>query len=202
MSSMIGSWIINNISAFGYTGIVVLMALESANIPIPSEVTLPFAGYLVSQGQLNFHVAALAGAFGCLAGSIPSYWLGRKLGRPFLDRYGKWFFLSHREIALGDRWMRKYGDSTAFFSRLLPIVRTFISFIAGVWEAPFWAFALLSFLGSWIWSYALIFLGVKMGENWASLQPYWERFNVAIIALILGAVLGYAWFHWKEARKG
>lgn len=201
MSEILGPWITQHIAQFGYVGIVLLMALESANIPIPSEVTLPFAGFLAWQGTLNFHLAAFFGALGCLIGSIPSYWLGRKLGRPLIEKYGRWFFIGPKQLALGDRWMSKYGNSTAFFSRLLPVVRTFISFIAGIWKAPFWVFALLTFVGSWIWSYALVYLGYKLGENWNVLRPIWEKFDIAIIALILGAIVGYVWYHIKENKS-
>ncbi|MDQ7814725.1 MAG: DedA family protein [Patescibacteria group bacterium] len=201
MTEILTNFITENISAFSYGAVGLLMALESANIPIPSEVTLPFAGFLASQGKANFHLMALAGGLGCLVGSIPSYWIGKRLGRPFLERYGKWFFITPKQIALGDRWMVKYGNSTSFFSRLLPVVRTFISFIAGVWGAPFWPFVFLTFLGSWIWSYILVYVGFKMGENWAFLHPYWQKFDIFIVTLIVGTVLGYGWYHWKEATK-
>lgn len=186
-------WIMENITLFGYGGVIVLMALESANIPIPSEVTLPFAGFLVSQGKMDFHLAALSGALGCLIGSLPSYWLGRKFGRPFLERYGKWFFLRKKEIDLGDRWMKKYGNWTSFFSRLLPVVRTFISFVAGVWKAPVLPFAILTFVGSWIWSYLLVYVGFSLAQNWSALHPLWEKFDVAIIVLLAGMLVGYIW---------
>jgi membrane protein DedA with SNARE-associated domain len=201
MTQALGQWIISNIAAFGYAGVVLLMALESANIPLPSEITLPFAGFLVSQGKLDFHLAALAGAVGCLVGSIPSYWLGRAFGRPFVERYGKWIFLGQHQLKLGDTWMTKYGDSTAFFSRLLPVVRTFISFVAGIWRAPFLTFCVLTFAGSWIWSYFLVYVGMKLGEHWEELHPYWQKGEVAIVGLILAVVVGYAWFHWKQAGK-
>lgn len=201
MSEFFSAWITQDIGNYGYAAVVVLMALESANIPIPSEITLTFAGFLAYQGKANLHGMALAGAVGCLIGSIPSYWIGLKLGRPFLERYGRWFFIGHKQIALGDRWMMKYGNSTSFFSRLLPVVRTFISFIAGIWKAPFWMFALLSFVGSWIWSYILVFVGFKLGENWGALHPYWQKFDVIIIVFIIGSMVGYGWYHWKHAGK-
>ncbi len=201
MGEWLSALITHDIAAWGYLAVVVLMALESANIPIPSEVTLTFAGFLVSQDKADLHLMALAGACGCLLGSLPSYALGLWLGRPFLERYGKWFFVSPKQIALGDRWMEKYGNSTAFFSRLLPVVRTFISFIAGMWKAPVLTFAVLTFIGSLIWSYVLVFIGVKLGDNWAILHPYWQKFEIFIIIFILGSILGYAWYHWKEATK-
>jgi len=201
MAQLLSSWIIQNIEVFGYAAVFVLMALESANIPIPSEVTLPFAGFLVAQGKLNFQLVAFAGAFGCLAGSIPSYWLGRRFGRAFIDKYGKWFFLNQKEVALGDKWISRYGNWTSFFSRLLPIVRTFISFIAGVWRAPFVAFSVLTFLGSLLWSYFLTYIGVQLGAHWEALHPYWQNFEVAIVSAIIAVITIYIWHRWNEARK-
>jgi membrane protein DedA with SNARE-associated domain len=192
---MLSQLITDNISTFGYAAVVVLMALESANIPIPSEVILTFAGFLVSQGKMDLHLAAFAGGFGCLLGSIPSYWLGHSLGRTFLERYGKWFMISAKQIELGDRWMSKYGNWTSFFSRLLPVVRTFISFIAGIWKAPFWMFCVLTFVGSVLWSYLLVYVGVKLGEHWDVLHPIWQKFDVAIVVVILVAIAGYVWHH-------
>lgn len=198
MLEILSEWITQNISSFGYAAVILLMALESCNIPIPSEVVLPFAGFLAAQGKLNFHLAALAGAIGCLFGSIPSYFLGSKLGRLFLEKYGKWFFISHKQLALGDKWMAKYGNLTSFFSRLLPVVRTFISFIAGIWKAPFLMFCLLTFLGSWIWSYFLVYVGFKLGENWTVLRPLWEKFDIAIVA---AAGAGFAFYLYHHLRK-
>lgn len=177
------------------------MAIESANIPVPSEVVLPFAGFLVSRGQFNFHWMAFAGGLGCLIGSVVSYFIGRKLGRFFLKKYGKWIFIGPRQIELGDRWMEKYGNFTSFFSRLLPVVRTFISFVVGVWKAPFASFAVLSFIGSWMWSYLLVYIGYELGENWAVLRPIWEKFDVVIVSFIVLAIAAYIFHHWAATKK-
>lgn len=194
-------WITANISAFGYSAVVLLMALESANIPIPSEIILPFGGFLVAQGRANFHLMAAAGAVGCLLGSIISYFIGRKLGRPFLEKYGRWLLIGPKQLAHGDAWMMKYGNLTSFLSRLLPVVRTFISLIIGVWKAPFATFALLTFVGSWIWSYVLVYVGFKLGENWAVLRPIWEKFDIAIVVFVLAGLFAYVFLHWKSARN-
>lgn len=195
------NWITENISSFGYWAVTFLMALESANIPIPSEIVLPFAGFLAAQGKANLHLMALAGAIGCLVGSIFSYFLGKKLGRPFLHKYGKWFLIGQKQMDLGDSWMSKYGNYTSFFSRLLPVVRTFISFVIGVWKAPFASFAVLTFVGSWIWSYILVYVGYKLGENWISLRPIWEKFDIAIITLGIAGIAAYIYLHWKSASE-
>lgn len=194
----VSSWIIEHIETFGYLAIFVLMALESANIPIPSEITLPFAGFLVSRQQLDFHLAAFMGAIGCLFGSMVSYGLGKWLGRTFLERYGAWFGMGSVQIALGDRWMSQYGNFAAFFSRLLPVVRTFISFIAGIWSSPFPSFCLLTFIGSWIWSYLLVYAGVVLGSYWSTLHAYGQSADIGIVGAILVGFIAYLWWHWKE----
>ena len=201
MIQALSNWIIENISLFGYSAVVFLMALESANIPVPSEVVLPFAGFLVFRGQLNFHLAALAGAVGCLLGSVASYYLGKKLGRLFVQKYGKWFFIGPKQFELGDRWMKKYGNFTAFFSRLLPVVRTFISLVMGILEAPFFPFAILTFVGSWIWSYLLVYLGYALGEHWETLHPLWQKFDVAIVSLAVIGIGFYIFHHIKNYAK-
>jgi membrane protein DedA with SNARE-associated domain len=194
-------FITQNISTFGYAAVILLMALESANIPIPSEIVLPFAGFLVFRGEFNFHLMALAGGLGCLLGSAGSYVLGEKLGRRLVEKYGKWFFIGPHQMELGDKWMQKYGNFTSFFSRLLPVVRTFISFVVGVWKAPFLPFLLLTFIGSWIWSYFLVYVGYKLGENWAILRPIWEKFDIAIVVAGVICVAGYVFYHWKSSRN-
>jgi len=178
------------ISHGGYLGIFGLMALESCNIPIPSEVILPYAGFLANQGLLSWHLAALVGALACLFGSIISYWLGLKLGRPFLWRYGKRLLISQNDIERADKFMTRYGSLSFFLSRIIPIVRTFFSFIAGVSKGNFGKFCLYTFLGSWLWSYALVWLGVKLGENWDQISPVWEKYQNIIIGLI---ILGIVW---------
>lgn len=197
MLQALTQWVIENISVFGYTAVIVLMALESANIPIPSEVVLPFAGFLVARGELNFHLAALAGALGCLLGSILSYVIGRWLGRVFLERHGKWFLIGHKQMEFGDKWVSRYGNWVSFFSRLLPVIRTFISLVLGIWKAPFWTFAVLTFVGSWIWSYFLVYIGYILGENWVSLKPLWEKFDFAIVAIVVAGIAFYIYRHIK-----
>jgi len=185
----------------GYFGVLFLMALESCNIPIPSEVILPYAGFLVNNNTMNIHLASLAGGLGCLLGSIASYFLGQKLGRPFLWKYGKWILISHHDLNRADRFITKYGNATYFFSRLMPVVRTFISFVAGISKGDFKKFCLYTFIGSWIWSYILIYVGVKMGQNWDKLGPLWDRFHEVIIVLIIGAVIWHVVRGFKNHEK-
>jgi len=189
------------IAGSGYGAIILLMGLESANIPIPSEIIMPFGGFLVARGSMNLHLAALAGAVGCLWGSLLSYWLGARYGRPFLEKHGRWLMISPKQITLGDRLFAKYGPVVSFFSRLLPVVRTFISFVAGIWKVRLWPFMALTFVGSWIWSYVLAYVGFKLGENWEVLRPLWHKFDAVIISAGVILVGAYVAHHIREARK-
>lgn len=179
------------IDKFHYAAIAVLMALESANVPIPSEVILTYGGFLASRGELNLHLVALAGAIGCVIGGALSYWLGMRLGRPFLMKHGKWLLLSPKDIEWGERFLEKYGEATYFISRMLPVVRTFIAFPVGIARGNFWKFNLYSFGGSLLWSYLLAWLGIKLGDNWESIEPFWNKFSYLIVLLILLAIAAH-----------
>jgi membrane protein DedA with SNARE-associated domain len=189
------------IAASGYGALIFLMGLESANIPIPSEIIMPFGGFLAAQGRLNIHVVALAGGLGCLWGSLLSYWLGYRFGRPLIEKYGRWLMISPKQVVLGDRLFEKYGSAVSFYSRLLPVVRTFISFVAGIWKVKLWPFAVLTFVGSWIWSYILAYVGFKLGENWETLRPLWHKFDIFIVSSGVLTVAVYVWHHVRESRR-
>ena len=194
----IGGFIIGVISASGYLGVIALMAIESANIPLPSEVIMPFAGYLVYTGELNLWLVSIAGGIGCTIGSAFSWWIGKKGGRLLVERYGRYVLLSAHDLDLGEKWFKRWGNSIAFFSRLLPIVRTFISFPAGIAQVPLGRFLAYTFVGSVIWSYFLAYIGLKLGENWEHIEVYWRKFDYIILALIL---VGLAWWVWRHFRK-
>ncbi len=193
--SLLASFIIASISAFGYAGIVAMMAIESACIPLPSEIIMPFSGYLVSQGRFTVFGTALAGAIGCVVGSVVAYAVGRYGGRTFVWKYGKYILISHHDIALADRWFNRYGQWVVFFSRLLPVIRTFISLPAGIAKMPFWPFVIYTFAGSLPWCYALSYVGFRMGAHWDTLGVYFHRFDAAIgVAIVAGAV----WWVWRH----
>ncbi|RTL46240.1 MAG: DedA family protein [Candidatus Melainabacteria bacterium] len=190
----------NGVQAWGYLGVVLMMAIESANIPLPSEAIMPTAGILVQQGKMDIHLAALAGAIGCVIGSIPSYFLGMWGGRPFLQKHGKWFLLKSRDLELADKWVDKYGDITFFVARMLPVVRTFISFPAGVLKAHFVMFCVFTFIGSLVWCYFLTWVGIKFGENMEMFRDLWHKFDLVIV-LIGAAGFGFYLYHHLKPEK-
>jgi len=187
----------NGISAMGYWGVVWMMAVESACIPLPSEIIMPFSGFLVHEGRFNFHLVAFAGALGNLIGSIAAYALGYWGGRPLLARYGRYILIREHELAVADRFFERYGQSTVFFTRMLPIVRTYISLPAGIARMRFAPFCLLTFLGSLPWCYLLTYAGVKLGENWESIRDYTH-----LLDWIIGAAILLMIIYWLTRRFG
>jgi len=192
--AFISSFVINAISNFGYGAIFFLMALESACIPIPSEIIMPFSGFLVFEEKFSFLAVVLWGTLGNLMGSIAAYLVGFYGGRPLIEKYGKFILISHHELDLVDNWFKKYGGISVLFSRMLPAVRTFISLPAGIARMPFFKFCLYTTLGSLPWSFALTYAGIVSGGNWHILEPYFRKFDWAIG--ILGVVfLGFFVYH-------
>src|SRR4030042_3429150 len=196
--AQLANFIIKIISDSGYFGITFLMALESACIPIPSEVIMPFAGYLVAIKKFSLIWVIIWGAIGNLTGSIIAYWAGAYGGRSFILKYGKYILLKQEELDKAQRFFDKYGNLSIFFSRILPIVRTFISFPAGIAKMSFRKFCFYTFIGSLIWSAILSYIGVFLGENWESIGIYFRRFDwLILILLIVFVVL----FLYKKLRK-
>lgn len=199
--AVLSRFVIATISKFGYTGILVTMAIESACIPLPSEIIMPFSGYLVSTGQFSMLGVTLAGAVGNVVGSVVAYYVGMWGGRPFVERYGPYLLISHRDLDAADRWFEKYGEAAVFISRMLPVVRTFISLPAGIARMHFPRFVLFTFIGALPWCYLLAYIGLKMGERWEELREYFHQFDVAI-GVLLVLVLGYfLWSHWPRRRS-
>jgi membrane protein DedA with SNARE-associated domain len=191
----VGKWIIETISSLGYSGIILTMGIESACIPLPSEIIMPFSGYLVFAGRFNLFWVSVAGASGCVFGSLAAYWAGIILGRPFIEKYGKYILISHRDLDTADRWFNKYGDWAIFFSRLLPVIRTFISLPAGIARMNFPKFILYTFLGSLPWCFALAFVGKILGENWQNIRTYFRGADIIIVSVI---ILGIAFFIYRH----
>src|SRR5258708_13987824 len=175
----------------GYGGIVILMGIESACIPLPSELIMPFAGYLVYEGTMKLLWVATAGAIGCNVGSLVAYEIGCYGGRPLVERYGRWILMGKRELDWADRFFARWGYLAVFIARLLPVVRTFIALPAGITRMPRLRFHLYTFLGSWPWCLGLAWLGMKLGQNWRELVKYFHNFEALILA-VLAIVI--AWF--------
>ena len=199
--ALLATWIISVISTLGYGGIVLLMAIESACIPLPSEIIMPFSGFLVLKGEMTLWGVALAGAVGCVLGSIPAYYLGMYGGRPLVEKYGRWVLISHHDLALADRWFDRHGEITIFIGRLLPAVRTFIAFPAGVARMHMGKFIAYTFVGSLIWCWILAYAGMKTGEHWGSLKVYFHEFHYVIGAAAVIFVVWYVRRHLKAIRR-
>lgn len=191
--------IIDIISRIGYGGIILLMTLESACIPVPSEAVMPFSGYLAYKGTYNIIAVGLAGAIGCLIGSLIAYYFGLYLGRPFVTKYGKYIFLNEGHLQKAEWYFAKYGDATAFFSRLLPVVRTFISFPAGIGKMDVKKFAVYSFVGSVPWTFALAYIGYWLGDSWRVIFNYGHYLDAAVVASLVVLVIWYILRHRKKA---
>ncbi len=196
--AVLAAWIMGVISSLGYSGVVLLMAIESACIPLPSEIIMAFAGFLVFKGEMTLWGVALAGAIGCVVGSIPAYYLGMYGGRPLVEKYGKWVLISHKDLNWADQAFTKHGEIIIFIGRLLPAVRTFIAFPAGVARMNMPKFVLYTFVGSLIWCYLLALAGLKAGENWESLKVYFHQFHYVIAGAGLIFVIWYVRRHFKH----
>ncbi|HVU11998.1 MAG TPA: DedA family protein [Phototrophicaceae bacterium] len=190
----------------GWLGILFIMILESCNIPIPSEVTMPLAGWLLVEKLGGTPVQAiliggLVGSLGCVIGSVINYAIGAYGGRPFVERYGKYILISKRDIARADKWFARWGDWASFISRLLPVVRTFISFPAGLVRVNFVRFVAFTFLGSFIWCALLALGGFIAGEHWEDLRNAMRPFDYPIIAIIIVLFVYYVYRHIRHARE-
>ena len=195
--------------AVGYLGVMVAMAIESAMIPLPSELVLPYAGFLVgdssaveplTRGPWSFWIVVAAATIGNTIGSCIGYAIGAWGGRPFLERWGRYLLIRPHEIELAERFFEKYGPATAFFSRLLPIVRTFISFPAGVARMPLGKFILYSTLGAIPWSIALVWAGEQLGANWVDIRHALQPYDLLIAVLVVGLVALFIW--WRLGMPG
>jgi membrane protein DedA with SNARE-associated domain len=185
----------------GYGGITLLMAIESACIPLPSELIMPFAGYLVYEGTFKLFWVATAGAIGCNLGSLLAYEIGFYGGRPLVERYGRWIMMGRRELDWADRFFARWGYLAVFIARLLPVVRTFIALPAGISRMPRGRFHLYTFLGSWPWCFALAWLGMKLGENWRTLGKYFHEMDTVIVVVLVAGFVYFVWSHWQGRMR-
>jgi membrane protein DedA with SNARE-associated domain len=186
------------ISTTGYVGIMLLMAIESACIPLPSELIMPFAGYLVFSGTFKLLWVATMGAIGCNLGSLIAYEVGCYGGRPLVERYGRWILMGRRELDWADRFFLRWGYLAVLIGRMLPMIRTFIALPAGIARMPRVRFHVYTFLGSWPWCFALAYFGMKLGENWRALGKYFHEFDAVIVAVLIFGVVWFVWSHWQN----
>jgi membrane protein DedA with SNARE-associated domain len=200
----LATFIIGIISSGGYLGIALLMAIESACIPLPSEIIMPFAGYLVSTGQFNLYLAATAGAIGCNVGSIVAYEVGKHGGRPFVERWGKYLLIGPDELDKADRFFHRFGPAAVLIARLLPVLRTFIAFPAGVARMKYIPFHLYTFIGSWPFCFALTWVGMKLGDKWDSdprVKAAFHSADIVIVGVLVLLIALYVWHRVNGIRK-
>lgn len=192
-------------SLMQWPGVVILMAIESACIPLPSELIMPFAGWmLIKEKSLSAIYTLVAGAYGALGNTIGSaiaYGVGMWGGRPFLEKYGKYILISRHDLDLADRWFNKYGSWAIFISRLLPVVRTFISLPAGIARTHFVKFLIYTFLGSFLWSVGLAYGGYQLGEHWEQIRTVMRPFDPIIGVLIIALIAFYIYRHLKHVNQ-
>lgn len=196
------NFLISYIERSGLFAVFILMTAESALIPIPSEITMPFAGFLAGRGLMNFWLAVLVGAFANLVGSLLAYALGAYKGEEWvrisIKKWGKYLLIKESEFDRAKKWFNDYGQLVAFGSRLLPVVRTFISLPAGIAKMNLPLFSIFTFLGSFIWSAFLAYLGLKLGQNWQAIEPYFRKFQYLIVGIFILGVIWYIKQHFKK----
>jgi membrane protein DedA with SNARE-associated domain len=201
MSAKLIAILVGLIASGGYTAVVLLMAIQSACIPIPSEVIMPLAGYALAHTQWQLIVLTTLASLGCNLGSIPAYWVGARGGRPMVERYGRYVLLSRRDLDLADRFFAHYGSITVLVGRMLPIVRTFIALPAGIAKMNQVRFHIYTFLGSWPWCYVLAYVGMKLGDRFATdprFKEVFHRFHLGVEVVLLAAIVFFVWTHWKN----
>ncbi|HEX8485232.1 DedA family protein [Sphingomonas sp.] len=192
------------ISTGGYIGIALLMAIESACVPLPSEIIMPFAGYLVSTGRFGLYLAATAGALGCNLGSIVAYEAGKRGGRPLVERWGRYLLIGADELDAADRFFARWGSAAVLIGRLLPVIRTFIAFPAGMARMKLLPFHLYTFVGSWPFCFALTWIGMKLGDKWNSdprVKAAFHRADLAIGLILIALAALYIWHRVNGIRK-
>ncbi len=204
MSAKLIALLVALISSGGYTMVIVLMAIQAACIPIPSEVIMPLAGYALAHTQMELILLATVGSLASNLGSIPAYWVGAWGGRPMVERYGRYLLLSRRDLDMADRFFNHYGSITVLLGRMLPIVRTFIAFPAGVARMNQVRFHIYTFIGSFPWCYALAYIGLRLGARWNSdprFKAFFDRFHHGVEAVLVIGLVYFLWTHWKNRER-
>lgn len=193
------------IEATHYVGVALLMAIESACIPLPSEIIMPFGGYVLGTSMSKLLLVATAGALGCNIGSIPPYLLGAWGGRPAIERFGRYVLLNGHDLDRAENFFERYGGGAVLIGRLLPVVRTFIALPAGIARMPQLRFHLYTFVGSWPWCFALAYVGMKLGARWNTdprFKEIFHRFHLGVEVVLLALIVWFVWTHWKNRVGG
>jgi membrane protein DedA with SNARE-associated domain len=201
--ALLVQFITHVIDVGGYGGIAALLTVNSGGVPLPSELIMPFAGYLVYLGHMNFVFAVLAGVVGCNIGSAIAYWIGDKGGRPLVDRYGNWVLMSKHDLDRMSWFFARYGSIAILIGRMLPVVQTFVAFPAGIAKMSRLRFHLYTTIGSGVWYSCLAWAGMKLGEKWNSdprLEQLFHRFHLGVEAALLAAVIWFLWSHLRRQR--
>ena len=201
MSENLLALLVAFIATGGYTSVALLMAVQSACVPIPSEVIMPFAGFVLAHSQLQLITLATVASLASNLGSIPAYWVGAKGGRPMVERFGGYVLLSRHDLDRVDYFFNKYGSITVLIGRMLPIVRTFIALPAGVAKMNLVRFHIYTFIGSWPWCYALAYIGMRLGATWNTnpqFKEFFHRFHLGVEIVLFVGIVWFVWSHWKN----
>lgn len=194
----ITNFITSTIDQLGYFGVALLMAIESAAIPLPSEIIMPFAGFLVESGRFTLFGLGLVGGLGSVVGSVITYGLGFYGGRALIIKYGRYVLISDHDLRLTEKFFQRFGKLSVFVGRMVPVVRTFISIPAGIGKVAFWPFVMTAFVGSFFWSYFLAWLGLNLGQNWTMLEGYFRKFDAIIGIVLIVVIIYWIWRHLKH----
>lgn len=195
------NFVVNIIFFLGYPGLIFLMALESMIFPLPSELVMPFAGYLVASGKFNLYLALISSTLGSLLGSLLSYYIGKHFGHIFVIKYGNYFLLNKEHLLWTEDWFKKYGEKTIFISRLIPVVRHLISIPAGIGKMNLLKFIFYTITGAAIWNGFLLYAGILLQKNWERLYDYFKPLDYLIIGLGIAFIIWFIHRHFKGSRK-
>lgn len=202
--ALLVAFVTHVIDAGGYAGIIALMSINSACIPLPSELVMPFSGYLVYLGRFNLFLVATAGMVGANIGSGIAYWIGAKGGRPLVERYGRWVLMNKHDLDRMTTFFEKYGAITVLLARMVPVLQTFIAFPAGIAKMPRLRFHIYTSVGSWSWYLFLAYVGMKLGEKWHTdprFQEWFHRFHLVVEVALLVGVIWFVWSHIHRSKE-
>ena len=196
----IGGFALSTISTFGYYGIFFLMMLESMVLPVPSELVMPFAGFLIEKGSFTFLFVILASTLGSITGSLIFYYIGKTGGHHLVEKYGKYVLINHEDVKKTEEWFNKRGELTIFFGRLIPVIRHLISLIAGIGKMNVKKFTLYTIIGAALWNAILTYLGFVLGQHWEEVNQYTDQISLVIVILLIGFIVYFAYRHIKKKK--